>query len=130
MIQRQKLQWFALGASVSAVLSILAMLLLRPGPVLDHSRVGFLVLEEPAKGTTSTQSVQANVAEKVGRIMRECGAVEVVVTGPADGRPSSADLPLIPKNLNAVRCVVLRSDKEKIVLKPETRWASEYRPLK
>lgn len=130
MIRRQKLHWFAFGASVSAVFSLLAMLLLRPGPVLDHSRVGFLVLEEPTKGSINTQSVQANVAENVGRILRECGAVEFVVTGPTDGRPPSADLPLIPKNLKAVRCVVLRSDEEKIVIKPETRWASEYRPLK
>lgn len=129
MIRRHKLQWFAFGASVSTIFSLLAMLLLRQGPVLDHSRVGFLVLEEPAKGIISTQPVQPNVAENVGRIMRECGAVEFVVTGPADGRPPSADLPLIPKNLNAVRCVVLRSDKEKILIKPETRWASEYRQL-
>lgn len=125
MIRRQKLKWFAFGAFASGALSLLAMLYLQPGPVIHHNRLGFLVLEEPTIGDTNKQRETAEVAEQAGAILKECGAAEFEVTAPVDGRPPSADLPLVLMNHKVIPCVVLRADREGIVIKSETRWAGE-----
>jgi hypothetical protein len=122
--RRDKLNWFALGAFSSGAVSLFAGEMLRLGPVIDHSTTSYLVLEEPFSETTAGPGFDpAFIAYRTGEILRECGAEYFETTSLYEDHSPTADLPVIPQNLDALQCVVLRADDEDIAIRSETRWS-------
>lgn len=122
MIRRQKLIWFALGTLTSMLFS-LAMVLLPTRLILDEASTYYVILEEPISGNQQNDSEGAgSVADRTGRLMRECGAKFFQTTFLSGESLPTAELPIIPDNINALPCIISQADREGIKITTEARW--------
>ena len=123
MTTRQKLIWFALGALSSSAISVTAMIVLQSGGRHYRPTANYLIFQEPAfEAKAEDDFDRALIAYGTGKVLRDCGVRYFETTLGYDDHPPTADLPIIPQNLDALQCVLLRAEKEGISVRAETRW--------
>lgn len=122
MIRRQKLIWFALGTLTSMLFS-LAVVLLPTRFIINEASTYYVILEEPISGNQQNDSEGAgSVADRTGLLMRECGAKFFQTSFLSGESLPTAELPIIPDNINALPCIISQADREGIKITTEARW--------
>jgi hypothetical protein len=129
LTRRQKPLWFALGASSSACVYFVASFLIPPRSVIYEPSIHYLILEEPpSKPTGSEDFDPAFIADRTGKIMRDCGARYFETTALFNDHSPTAELPIVGRNSKAIECVMLRAKDAGIKMRVETRWADPSDP--
>ena len=110
---------------MTAVASIGAFYLNKPGPSIDDSTTEVLILEQPFgdldQKFAGDESEDPLVFNEAAKILRECGAWYFETEPVGLHIPGKAMLPIIAENTHAIECAILAAHEAKIPMTFESQ---------
>jgi hypothetical protein len=122
--RRQKLIWFGTGVFSAASVYLAASLLLSGRPVIHEPTIHYLILEEPPIEAADKEYPDSGfIADRTGKLMRDCGARYFETTALFTDHASTAEVPMVGRNSNAIECILKRANEAGINVRIDDRRA-------
>ncbi len=130
-MNRQLLLGAVIGCAVTSAASLITFYLTKSGPVISDRTITVLVFRNSSddleKVTASDPSEEALASNAGAKILRDCGAWYFETESEGGALGYNAIFPLIPKNSEALECVLRKTQEADVPMKIDVRWEASLK---